>query len=142
MFGKIEHLGIAVANLEEAEARFTALLGVAPYKREEVASEGVITSFFMAGVNKIELLQGTHPDSPISKFIEKRGEGIHHTAFHVDDIYAEMQRLKAEGFTLIHDIPKRGADQKLICFLHPKTTQGALIELCQDLPEGFIDEVK
>jgi methylmalonyl-CoA/ethylmalonyl-CoA epimerase len=139
MFGKIEHLGIAVANLAEAEIRFTALLGVPPYKREEVASEGVITSFFMAGVNKIELLQGTHPDSPISKFIEKRGEGIHHTAFHVDDIFAEMQRLKDEGFTLIHETPKRGADQKLICFVHPKTTQGALIELCQDLPEGYMD---
>lgn len=136
MFGKIEHLGIAVANLEEAEARFTQILGVAPYKREEVASEGVITSFFMAGHNKIELLQGTRPDSPISRFIEKRGEGIHHTAFHVDDIHAEMERLRGLGYTFLNDKPKPGADGKLICFMHPKETGGVLIELCQEHPDG------
>ncbi len=133
MFGKVEHIGIAVKDLEAANALYTRLLGVAPYKQEFVESEGVQTSFFMTGVNKIELLQGINEGNAISSFIEKRGEGIHHMAFHVEDIEAEIARLKAEGFRLINDIPKRGADNKLICFVHPKDSQGVLIELCQDI---------
>lgn len=133
MVGKIEHIGIAVKDLEAANALYTRLLGVAPYKQEIVESEGVQTSFFMTGVNKIELLQGINEGNAISSFIEKRGEGIHHIAFHVEDIEAEMARLKAEGFRLINDTPKRGADNKLICFVHPKDSQGVLIELCQDI---------
>jgi methylmalonyl-CoA/ethylmalonyl-CoA epimerase len=133
MVGKIEHIGIAVKDLEAANALYTRLLGVAPYKQEIVESEGVQTSFFMTGVNKIELLQGINEGNAISSFIEKRGEGIHHIAFHVEDIEAEMERLKAEGFRLINDTPKRGADNKLICFVHPKDSQGVLIELCQDI---------
>lgn len=129
---KIEHLGIAVKNLDEAEQLYTKLLGVEPYKREEVESEGVITSFFACGPNKIELLYGTHPDSPVAKFIEKRGEGIHHVAFSVDDIDAEIARLKSEGFVLIHEVAKAGADNKRIAFLHPKGTGGVLVELCAD----------
>lgn len=133
MVGKIEHIGIAVKDLEAANALYTRLLGVAPYKQEIVESEGVQTSFFMTGVNKIELLQGINEGNAISSFIEKRGEGIHHIAFHVEDIEAEMERLKAEGFRLINDTPKRGADNKLICFVHPKDSLGVLIELCQDI---------
>lgn len=133
MVGKVEHIGIAVKDLEAANALYTRLLGVAPYKQEIVESEGVQTSFFMTGVNKIELLQGINEGNAISSFIEKRGEGIHHIAFHVEDIEAEMARLKAEGFRLINDTPKRGADNKLICFVHPKDSQGVLIELCQDI---------
>lgn len=133
MVGKVEHIGIAVKDLEAANALYTRLLGVAPYKQEIVESEGVQTSFFMTGVNKIELLQGINEGNAISSFIEKRGEGIHHIAFHVEDIKAEMARLKAEGFRLINDTPKRGADNKLICFVHPKDSQGVLIELCQDI---------
>lgn len=136
----IEHLGIAVKNLEEGEALFSKILNTSPYKREEVASEGVITSFFSAGQGKIELLKSTTEDSAIAKHIEKRGEGIHHIAFAVDDIKAEMKRLEAEGFRLIHHTPKRGADNKWICFLHPKDTSGVLIELCQevrDSEDGF-----
>lgn len=133
MVGKVEHIGIAVKDLEAANALYTRLLGVAPYKQEIVESEGVQTSFFMTGVNKIELLQGINEANAISSFIEKRGEGIHHIAFHVEDIEAEMARLKAEGFRLINDTPKRGADNKLICFVHPKDSQGVLIELCQDI---------
>lgn len=133
MVGKVEHIGIAVKDLEAANALYTRLLGVAPYKQEIVESEGVQTSFFMTGVNKIELLQGIKEGNAISSFIEKRGEGIHHIAFHVEDIEAEMTRLKAEGFRLINDTPKRGADNKLICFVHPKDSQGVLIELCQDI---------
>lgn len=129
---KIEHLGIAVRNLDEAEALYTKLLGVEPYKREEVESEGVITSFFACGPNKIELLYGTHADSPVAKFIEKRGEGIHHVAFAVDNIQVEIDRLKSEGFILIHEKPKEGADDKHIAFLHPKGTGGVLVELCAD----------
>lgn len=129
---KIEHLGIAVRNLDEAEALYTKLLGVEPYKREEVESEGVITSFFACGPNKIELLYGTHADSPVAKFIEKRGEGIHHVAFAVDNIQVEIDRLKSEGFVLIHEKPKEGADDKHIAFLHPKGTGGVLVELCAD----------
>lgn len=130
---KIEHLGIAVSDLEAAESLYTQLLGVAPYKREEVASEQVITSFFKVGDNKIELLQSSDPEGTIARFIEKRGEGIHHVAFDVDDIEAEMARLKAAGFVLLNETPKKGADNKLICFVHPKNTHGVLVELCQEI---------
>jgi len=130
---KIEHIGIAVKSLEKSNKLFTKLCGQAPYKQEGVESEGVMTSFFMNGPNKIELLEATNPESPIAKFIEKKGEGIHHIAFDVEDIHAEMERLKAEGFVLLNEQPKRGADNKLICFLHPKGTNGVLIELCQEI---------
>jgi methylmalonyl-CoA/ethylmalonyl-CoA epimerase len=133
---KIEHLGIAVKNIEQSNELFTKLFGKAPYKLEKVESENVSTSFFMIGENKIELLEATSPDSPIAKFIEKKGEGIHHIAFEVEDIYSEMKRLQNEGFTLLSEQPKRGADNKLICFLHPKGTNGTLIELCQDASKG------
>jgi methylmalonyl-CoA/ethylmalonyl-CoA epimerase len=129
---KIEHLGIAVKSLEEGNALYTKILGVLPYKEEAVESEGVRTSFFKAGPNKIELLEATNPESPIAKFIEKRGEGIHHVAYAVEDIKAEMARLEGEGFTLLNKEPKAGADNKWVCFLHPKDTGGTLIELCQD----------
>lgn len=129
---KIEHIGIAVKSLENSNELFAKLFGEPHYKVEEVASEGVNTSFFQVGPNKIELLEATNPDSPISKFIEKRGEGIHHIAYDVADIHAEMKRLEGEGFTLLNKEPKKGADNKLVCFLHPKTTNGVLIELCQD----------
>ncbi len=132
MIGKIEHLGIAVKDIKASNALFTKLLGREPYKEEAVESEGVITSFFQSGTNKIELLQATHSDSAIAKFIEKKGEGIHHIAFDVDDIEAELARLKSEGFQLIHETPKDGADNKRIAFLHPKGTNGVLIELCQE----------
>ncbi|WP_460190262.1 methylmalonyl-CoA epimerase [Urechidicola sp. KH5] len=132
---KIEHLGIAVRDLEASNQLFEKLFGAAPYKSEAVESEGVITSFFKSGPNKIELLGATNPESPIAKFLEKRGEGIHHIAFAVDDINAELKRLKAEGFTLINETPKRGADNKLIAFVDPKTTNGVLIELCQEAPQ-------
>jgi methylmalonyl-CoA/ethylmalonyl-CoA epimerase len=130
---KIEHLGIAVKNLEQSNELFTKLFGKAPYKLEKVESEGVSTSFFMMGESKIELLEATTPDSPIAKFIEKKGEGIHHIAFDVADIYAEMKRLQNEGFVLLSEQPKKGADNKLICFLHPKNTNGVLVELCQEI---------
>ena len=129
---KIEHLGIAVRSLEEGNALYTRLLGVGPYKEEVVESEGVRTSFFQAGPNKIELLEAVHADSPIAKFIEKRGEGLHHVAYAVDDIRSEMARLKAEGVLLLNEEPKAGADGKWVCFLHPKSTGGTLVELCQD----------
>lgn len=129
---KIEHLGIAVRSLKEGNALYTKILGVPPYKEEEVASEGVKTSFFQAGPNKIELLEATKPDSPIAKFIEKRGEGIHHIAYAVDNILEEMSRLREQGFVLLNEEPKKGADNKWVCFLHPKGTGGTLIELCQD----------
>lgn len=132
---KIEHIGIAVKDLAKSNELFKALFGEAHYKVESVESEGVSTSFFNVGPNKIELLEATSPDSPIAKFIEKKGEGIHHIAFAVDDIHAEMERLQKEGFQLIHEQPKKGADNKLICFLHPKSTNGVLIELCQDAKE-------
>lgn len=132
---KIEHLGIAVKDLEKSEKLFSVLTGAGPYKREEVESEGVITSFFKSGPNKIELLQATRDDSPIAGFIEKRGEGIHHIAFSVDNIEAEMRRLQSEGFRLINEKPKKGADGMLICFLHPKDTNGVLIELCQHMQQ-------
>lgn len=130
---KIEHLGIAVKSLEVSNPIFEKLLGTPQYKIEEVASEGVLTSFFQIGDSKIELLEATKEDSPIAKFIEKRGEGIHHIAFEVADIKAEMQRLVNEGFTLLNQEPKRGADNKIVCFLHPKGTNGVLVELCQSI---------
>lgn len=130
---KIEHVGIAVKNISEANKVYEALLGIAPYKSEKVASEGVETSFFQCGESKIELLQATNPESPIAKFIEKRGEGIHHIAFAVKDIKSEMERLKKEGFILLNETPKKGADNKLVAFLHPKSANGVLVELCQEI---------
>ncbi|TDO98483.1 methylmalonyl-CoA epimerase [Flavobacterium sp. 245] len=133
MVNKIEHIGIAVKNMDDANALFEKMLGVPSYKMEEVKSEGVLTSFFQTGNNKIELLVATNPESPIAKFLEKKGEGIHHIAFDVTDIYAEIERLKNEGFVLINEVPKKGADNKLIVFLHPKNTNGVLVELCQEI---------
>ncbi len=130
---KIEHLGIAVKNLEQSNELFTKLFGEAPYKLEKVESESVSTSFFRMGESKIELLEATNADSPIAKFIKKKGEGMHHVAFEVQDIYAEMKRLKSLGFTILSEQPKKGADNKLICFVHPKSTNGLLIELCQEI---------
>jgi methylmalonyl-CoA/ethylmalonyl-CoA epimerase len=132
---KIEHLGIAVKNLETSNLLFEKLFGNPPYKQEVVASEGVKTSFFRNGPNKIELLEATNPESPIAKFLEKKGEGIHHIAFDVEDILFEIARLKKEGFIILNEIPKKGADNKLVAFLHPKATNGVLIELCQEIPE-------
>lgn len=129
---KIEHLGIAVKDLKSANEVFRKILGKAHYKVEEVEREGVSTSFFTLGDSKIELLEATNPNSPIAKFIDKKGVGIHHVAIAVDNIEQEMARLKEEGFTLLSDQPLKGADNKLICFLHPKSTLGVLIELCQD----------
>jgi len=129
---KLEHIGIAVKNLEESNALFARLLGKPHYKVEEVASEGVRTSFFEVGGVKIELLEATRPDSPIAKFIEKRGEGIHHLAFEVEPIEDKMNELREQGFTLLADPPKPGADNKEIVFLHPKSTRGVLVELCQE----------
>ncbi|WP_419213162.1 methylmalonyl-CoA epimerase [Maribacter sp. X9] len=131
---KIEHLGIAVKNLDASNALFEKLLGVAPYKQEAVASESVRTSFFQNGPNKIELVESTDPNGPIAKFLEKKGEGIHHVAFEVDDILAEMARLKQEGFTLLNEKPKKGADNKWVAFVHPKSANGVLVELCQEAP--------
>jgi methylmalonyl-CoA/ethylmalonyl-CoA epimerase len=130
---KIEHIGIAVKNLKASNDLYGKLLGVAPYKEEEVVSEGVKTSFFKNGPNKIELLESTSEDGPIAKFLKKKGEGIHHIAFEVDDIVAEMERLKQEGFVLLNDTPKKGADNKWIAFVHPKGTHGVLVELCQEI---------
>ncbi|MBK7036334.1 MAG: methylmalonyl-CoA epimerase [Chitinophagales bacterium] len=129
---KIEHIGIAVKNLEAANILFAKLFGKQHYKIEGVEREGVQTSFFMMGETKVELLQATNDESAIEKFIEKRGEGIHHIAFAVDDIYAEMKRMEAEGFILLNKEPLPGADNKLICFLHPKSTGGILVELCME----------
>lgn len=129
---KIEHLGIAVKELTTSIPLFEQLLHTPCYKTEKVENEGVNTAFFIAGDSKIELLEATKPDSPIAKFIEKKGEGIHHIAFEVDDIYFEMKRLSVLGFELLSESPKTGADNKLICFLHPKSTNGVLIELCQE----------
>ena len=132
---KIDHLGVAVKNLEQSNEVFTKLFGKAPYKLEKVESESVSTSFFKMGESKIELLEATSSESPIAKFIERKGEGIHHIAFEVEDIYSEMKRLQNEGFTVLSEHPKKGADNKLICFLHPKNTNGMLIELCQEIKE-------
>ena len=126
---KIEHIGIAVKNLEVSNKIYEKLLGVASYKEEEVATEGVKTSFFQVGPNKIELLEATNDNSPI----EKRGEGIHHIAFDVEDILEEMERLQQEGFVLLNEKPKKGADNKWVAFLHPKETNGVLVELCQEI---------
>ena len=130
---KIEHIGIAVKDLEVSNLIFEKLLGTTSYKSEEVVSEGVKTSFFLNGPNKIELLEATTPDSQIAKFIEKKGEGIHHIAFDVEDIVSEIARLKGEGFVVLNEIPKKGADNKWVAFLHPKSTNGVLIELCQEM---------
>jgi len=135
---KIEHLGIAVADLKKSNELFQRLLGYAPYKSEIVASEGVETSFFQVGDTKIELLQASTEESPIAKFISKKSEGIHHIAFDVEDIYAEMDRLKAAGFEILNEVPKKGADRKIIVFLHPKSTNGVLVELCQEDPNPEI----
>jgi methylmalonyl-CoA/ethylmalonyl-CoA epimerase len=129
---QLEHIGIAVKDLDASEKLFTALLGVAPYKREEVESEGVMTSFFKVGNVKIELLAATGPESTIAKFIEKKGEGIHHLAFETENIDQRLAQLKNTGFDLIHEKPKDGADNKSIAFLHPKSTGSVLVELCQD----------
>lgn len=130
---KIEHIGIAVKDLEESNKLFAKLFNKAHYKIEEVASEGVKTSFFKIGPNKIELLEATNPESPIAKFIAKKGEGVHHIAYSVIDIKNEINRLKKEGFIVLNDEPKKGADNKLVVFLHPKSTNGVLIELCQEI---------
>ena len=130
---RIDHIGIAVKNMAESNELFRKLLGEAHYKVEEVASEGVGTSFFRIGESKIELLEATNPDSPIAKYIEKRGEGIHHIAFEVTDIRAEIERLEQEGFIPLNREPKRGADNKLVAFLHPKSSNGVLVELCQSV---------
>lgn len=131
---KIEHIGIAVKSIEASAKVYETLLNTDIYKTEAVESEGVKTAFMRIGQSKIELLEATSPDSPIAKFIEKRGEGTHHIAFDVDDIEAEIERLTNEGFQLIHQTPKNGADNKLIAFLHPKSTGGLLVELCQEKP--------
>ncbi|MBI4930957.1 MAG: methylmalonyl-CoA epimerase [Bacteroidetes bacterium] len=130
---KIEHIGIAVKNLTSANKLFSKLFGKKPYKSETVEREGVITSFFQIGDTKIELLEAANPESPIAKFIEKKGEGIHHIAYEVEDIKSEMARLEKEGFQLLNSEPQKGADNKLICFLHPKSTHGVLVELCQEI---------
>ena len=136
MLTNVEHIGIAVKDIAASNDLFTKLLNVAPYKSESVESEGVMTSFFKINETKIELLEASNPDSAIAKFIEKRGEGIHHIAFEVDDILAEMKRLEGEGFILLNAEPKLGADNKLMCFLHPKSSNGVLVELCQERRDG------
>lgn len=133
MINKIEHIGIAVKNLKESSIIYEKILGTKSYKKEEVDTENVITEFFKVGNSKIELLQATSENSAIAKFIEKKGEGIHHIAFNVANIYTEIKRLKDEGFTMINEKPKLGADNKLICFVHPKSTNGVLIEICQEI---------
>jgi methylmalonyl-CoA/ethylmalonyl-CoA epimerase len=132
MILKVEHIGIAVKNITEANSLFQSLLGTASYKTESVETEGVITSFFNSGNTKIELLEAQNENSPVAKFIAKRGEGIHHIAFEVDDINKTMSELKEKGFELLSEEAKPGADNKLICFLHPKSTNGVLVELCQE----------
>jgi len=134
---KIEHIGIAVKDLDESEALFKSLFDTEPYKRELVEAQQVITSFLRVGNNKIELLQSTTDDGVINKFIEKKGPGFHHIAFAVTDIKSEMQRLEKEGFRLLQEEPTMGADNKLVCFLHPKSTNGMLVELVQEI-EGVV----
>jgi len=129
---KVEHIGIAVKDMQNAVSLFEKLLNTNCYKTELVETENVKTAFFQTGETKIELLESTDPNGVIAKFIERKGEGLHHIAFEVTDIKAEMQRLQAEGFVLLTEDPKQGADNKLVCFLHPKGTNGVLIELCQD----------
>ncbi|WP_294222997.1 methylmalonyl-CoA epimerase [uncultured Chryseobacterium sp.] len=131
---KLEHIGIAVQSLGVSDELFAKLLGKESYKKESVEREGVTTSFYAAGESKIELLEASREESPIAKFISKKGEGIHHLAFGVEDIAAEVQRLKKEGFEFISEEPKEGADNKLVVFLHPKSTNGVLVELCQEKP--------
>jgi len=130
---KIEHIAIAVSDIDASNKIFEKIFGKENYKSEKVESEGVVTSFFQIGENKIELVAASNSDSPISKFLAKNKEGMHHIAFAVDNIQAEMERLKNQGITLLNDEPKKGADNKLICFLHPKDTNGVLIELCQEI---------
>ncbi len=130
---KIEHIGIAVKNIEEANKVYESLLGKPPYKSEIVESEGVTTSFFECGESKIELLEATESTSAIAKFIDKKGEGIHHIAFAVDNIKEEIKRLKTKGFIVLNEEPKMGADNKLVAFLHPKSANGVLVELCQEI---------
>ncbi|MCT2561365.1 methylmalonyl-CoA epimerase [Chryseobacterium herbae] len=129
---KLEHIGIAVKSLGVSDELFTKLLGKESYKKESVEREGVVTSFYGTGESKIELLEASNPESPISKFIDKKGEGIHHLAFGVENILEEVERLKKEGFQFISEEPKEGADNKLVVFLHPKSTNGVLVELCQE----------
>ncbi|MCH8569308.1 MAG: methylmalonyl-CoA epimerase [Balneolales bacterium] len=135
MITKIEHIGIAVKNMDNAVALYEQLLGTPCYKKEEVDSEKVMTAFFKTGESKVELLSATEESSVIAGFIAKRGEGIHHIAFDVDNIEAEMERLKGLGYTLLQEKPKRGADNKLVAFVHPKNCNGVLVELCQSIPE-------
>lgn len=130
---RVEHIGIAVNSLSTSVPLFEKLLNTPCYKQEEVSSEHVITAFFQQNETKIELLEATGPESAIAKFLDKKGEGMHHIAFEVADIYAEMKRLQEEGFVLLQETPKKGADNKLICFLHPKHSNGVLIEICQDI---------
>ena len=134
----IEHIGIAVKSLAESDELFKRLLGVASYKHESVPDQKVITSFFRTGGSKVELLEATAEDSPIHRFIERRGEGIHHIAFEVDDIRLEMQRLKEAGFELLQQEPSLGADQKWVCFIHPKSANGVLVEICQTMPQDVM----
>lgn len=133
MMQKIEHIGIAVKDIDAADALYTSLLGVAPYKREVVKSENVITSFFRVGTSKIELVASTDPNGVIAKYIDKKGEGIHHIAYAVVDIEVEMQRMRDEGYRLLNESPKKGADNKWVCFVHPKSAGGVLMELCQEI---------
>jgi len=135
VFRKVEHIGIAVRSLDEGDEQYRNMLGVASYKIEEVTREGVKTAFYKVGETKIELLEATHPQSPIARFIENRGPGIHHVAFDVSDIRKSMERLSRAGFILTSDTPMPGADNKLVCFVHPKSTGGTLIELCQDIAQ-------
>ena len=133
MIKKIEHIGIAVTDLEKSEQLFEKLLGQKPYKKEDVQSEAVTTSFFKVADQKLELLHATSDDSPIKKFIDKRKEGVHHIALHVESIQKEVERLESLGFEFISTTPKKGADNKMIVFLHPKTTNGVLVELCEEI---------
>ena len=133
MILRVEHIRIAVKDMKSANTLFETLLGISNYKIESVESENVATSFFKTGETKIELLESTSESGPIAKFLEKKGQGIHHIAFETDDILSEMERLKVLGFELLSDVPKKGADNKLICFLHPKSTSGVLVELCQEI---------
>lgn len=131
MMRKIEHIGIAVADLEKSNELFTRLLGKEHYKTESVEGEGVETSFFQVGDTKVELLQASRPDSPIVKYLERKSEGVHHIAFDVEDIHTEVRRLKEAGFEILNETPKQGADNKIVVFLHPRSTNGVLVELCQ-----------